>query len=270
MLALGTFFAILVISLLVVRIATVALTLTGLSADVARFQARSAWTGTGFTTNEAEGIMGHPVRRRIVSILMVARSAGLVTAAATLIVAFAEAEGSREATERMLIVLLILLLLWLVSMSRFIDRQLSRLISWALVRFARLDARDYVALLHLSEEYRVGELAVEEHDWLAGHTLMELNLPVEGIVVLGITRQDGTFIGAPRGNAEIRAGDVLSLYGRRDVIRNLDERPAGLEGQREHYETAAEQAQRETEEERRERERREAEARAAQNETSGP
>jgi hypothetical protein len=55
---------VLVLSLLITRVATVALTMTGLSQEAARFQARSAFTGTGFTTKEAEDVVNHPVRRR--------------------------------------------------------------------------------------------------------------------------------------------------------------------------------------------------------------
>ncbi len=56
---------VLFLSLLITRLATTALTLTGLSCEMARFQARSAFTGTGFTTSESEAIVNHPVRRRI-------------------------------------------------------------------------------------------------------------------------------------------------------------------------------------------------------------
>ena len=64
----------LALALVITRVATVALTLTGLSKESARFQARSAYTGVGFTTTEAESVVGHPVRRRIVMILMLLAS----------------------------------------------------------------------------------------------------------------------------------------------------------------------------------------------------
>ena len=44
------------LSLLVTRIASVALVHTGLGREAARFQARSAFTGVGFTTSESETI----------------------------------------------------------------------------------------------------------------------------------------------------------------------------------------------------------------------
>jgi len=68
---------VLALSLLITRLATVALTHTGMSTQAARFQARSAFTGTGLTTSEAEQVVRHPVRRRIVMTLMVLRSAAL-------------------------------------------------------------------------------------------------------------------------------------------------------------------------------------------------
>lgn len=54
------FLIVLTLSLVITRIATVALTMTGLSSEAAEFQARSAFTGTGFTTAEAEKIVNHP------------------------------------------------------------------------------------------------------------------------------------------------------------------------------------------------------------------
>jgi len=47
-----TFLVLLGLSLVVTRLATIALSLTGLSSEAASFQARSAFTGTGFTTLE--------------------------------------------------------------------------------------------------------------------------------------------------------------------------------------------------------------------------
>lgn len=59
-----TLILVIAVSMLVTKIATVALTHTGMSRENAKFQARSAFTGVGFTTNAAEKIVRHPVRRR--------------------------------------------------------------------------------------------------------------------------------------------------------------------------------------------------------------
>ncbi|MDF2957610.1 MAG: PhoU and TrkA_C domain-containing protein [Candidatus Alkanophagales archaeon MCA70_species_1] len=68
MIALFGLLVVIVLSV-VVRIGAIALELTGLSRDVAAFQAQSAFSGVGFTTSESEFIASHPVRRRIVRIL---------------------------------------------------------------------------------------------------------------------------------------------------------------------------------------------------------
>lgn len=72
-----------VISFVVVRIGAIAFELTGLEWSLAKFQALSCFSGTGFTTREAELVVGNPQRRRIASILMILGNAGLVTLVAT-------------------------------------------------------------------------------------------------------------------------------------------------------------------------------------------
>lgn len=64
MLSIVSLLLILTLSILITRIATVALTHTGLSREAARFQARSAFTDVGFTTSESEKVVNHPERRR--------------------------------------------------------------------------------------------------------------------------------------------------------------------------------------------------------------
>ncbi len=80
-----TLLLVLIVNMALTRIATVALVHTGLGRETARFQARSAFTGVGFTTNEAEGIVTHPVRRRIVMWLMLVGNVGIVAVLSSLI-----------------------------------------------------------------------------------------------------------------------------------------------------------------------------------------
>ena len=88
MIAIASLLAVVTLSLVVTRVATVVLVASGLSAQEARFQARSALTGTGFTTREAEEVVSHPLRRRVVMTLMLIGNAGLVAAASSLILGF--------------------------------------------------------------------------------------------------------------------------------------------------------------------------------------
>ena len=73
------------VSLLAIRAGSTALMMTGLSWDTASFQSYSAFFGVGFTTREAEMVVNHPVRRRIIRDLILAGNIGVTSAAATLI-----------------------------------------------------------------------------------------------------------------------------------------------------------------------------------------
>lgn len=232
------------VSLLITRVATVALVLTGMSQQDARFQARSALSGTGFTTSEAEQVVNHPVRRRIVMGLMMLGSAGLVTGVATVMLGFVHA-SSGEALQRVGVILGALLALYLLSRSPWFDRRLSRLIAALLRRFTDIESRDYGSLLHLAGDYGVAELAVREGEWLAGHSLDELDLRSEGVAVLGVERADGTFLGAPRFDTVVCPGDTLVLYGPQARIDELDDRVTGVAGDQAHRLAVAEQRRRE-------------------------
>ena len=79
---------IIAISVFVVKIAAIALKMTGLDEKVAYFQALSAFTGTGFTTKDSELILQNEIRRKIAIVLMILGNAGLVTVISTVIISF--------------------------------------------------------------------------------------------------------------------------------------------------------------------------------------
>lgn len=232
MVALITLLLIIALSLLVTRVATAALTLTGLSHQAARFQARSALTGAGFTTSESEYVVNHPVRRRIVMSLMLIGSAGIVSAIASLSVTFVgrDNDGPEHLALKLGILLAGVVLLLLLARNDRVDIWLQRLIRRWLRRHTDLDVRDYASLLHIHGEYAVSELEVEPGDWIAGRTLAELALSDEGVLVLGVQRGPHAYLGAPRGDTRVEVGDVLIVYGPGERIEDLDRRAAGPEG----------------------------------------
>lgn len=84
-------------------------------------------------------------------------------------------------------------------------------------------------------------MQADSNDWMAGHSLAQLRLRNEGIMVLGVIRKNGTYIGAPDGDTRIQAGDILILYGRMDALQSLDQRRIGTEGDFDHARKVAEQ-----------------------------
>ncbi len=227
MLAATSVIAVVLVSLLITRVATVVLTLTGMSPDSARFQARSALSGVGFTTSEAESVVEHPVRRRVVMALMLVGSAGIVTVIATIILSLEDADPEQRWT-RLAVVIGGLFLLWLLARSRVVDRYLSTAIAGLLTRFTDLEARDYAALLHLSDDYAVKKLAVRAGSWLAGRSLREVR--ARGVVVLGIERREESYVGAPTLEAQAEAGDTLIAYGRREDLGQVAEESSASAG----------------------------------------
>lgn len=217
------------LSMVVTRVATVALTMTGLSRQAARFQARSAFSGAGFTTDEAESVVNHPVRRRIVMLLILMGGAGLVTSLATLVLSLSRIE--QGVAGRVPVVLVVgVAALWLIGGNRTVDRWVSRLFERLLDRFTELELRDYEHLLHLADEWKIGELHIEDGDWIAGAALADLDLPEEGVVVLGVQRSDGRYVGAPTRRTRLQPSDTVLLYGQDRTIDELDRRQTGAAG----------------------------------------
>lgn len=229
------------LSLIITRIATVALMMTGLSKEAAQFQARSAFTGTGFTTHEAESIVNHPVRRRIIMALMIIRSAGLITILLSLILSFVGPGTDSAKLYRLLWLVVGTALLWILASSKRLEGLMAWGIQQALSRWTDLDVRDYAGLLRLSGDYSVSEQRVTEGHWIEGKNLRDCSLLAEGIVVLGITRSDGSYLGGPKGDTPIFEGDTLILYGRSEKLRELTGRQADAPGDSAHDRSVAEE-----------------------------
>ncbi|RMH10982.1 MAG: hypothetical protein D6701_15590 [Gemmatimonadetes bacterium] len=223
MFTLISFLVLVVLDLLVVRTGAIALQMTGLSEEVASFQARSAFTGAGFTTSESEALMDHPVRRRIIATLIGLGGPGLVSTLASLIISFTQ-EGSHQ--DRLMVLVAGLVVIWVFARSAWFNRLVTAAIQRLLARFTTLDLKDYAGLLNLKGPYTVAELEVDEGDWLAAQTLRDLQLAAEGVVVLAVRKADGTFVGAPSGEHRLAAGDVLVAYGRSERLQELAVRRA--------------------------------------------
>jgi hypothetical protein len=218
---------IILLSVVVNRIGTVALTLPGLSREMARFQARSAFSTTGFTSNETEAVVNHPVRRRIVYTLMWVGNVGFIGVIATTVSSVTISEDDPYTLgARLAMMATGLSLLLAFAMSRWVDDQLFKMIGWALRRWTADEIQDYRSLLNLSQGYSVTELPIEAGNWPIGKRLDELRLSHIGVNVLGIRRIDGSFVGSPVGATYIRTGDRLIVYGsRQDVLRFNTSRP---------------------------------------------
>jgi hypothetical protein len=171
---------------------------------------------------------------------MLLGNAGIVAAASTTIIGFRGGAVGAQGYRLLELVGGIFLLVW-ISRSAVVDRKLTALITRLLRRFTDIETRDVAGLLQLSGDYSVSELCVRDGDWIEGATLAELGLRDEGVVVLGLTRNGPGFIGTPTGGTHVRSGDVLLVYGREELLVELDDRPAGEAGDLAHRAAVARQ-----------------------------
>ncbi|PIQ90588.1 MAG: potassium transporter TrkA [Candidatus Omnitrophica bacterium CG11_big_fil_rev_8_21_14_0_20_41_12] len=223
MIALFGLLIIIIMSIIVVRIGAIALELTGLSSEIASFQSQSAFSGAGFTTVESEAIVTHPVRRRIIKVLILLGSAGVTTAIASLVLTFV---GPTEASviTRGEVLLLGLLCIFLFARSKYIYNVMKIIVIKALEKWTTLRIYDYEQLFGLGEGYAIAKITVKKDNPYSEMSLKDLKPQLEGVLILAIYRKAGRkthFIGAPHGDVVLKVNDELICYAKEDIISKI-------------------------------------------------
>ena len=206
------------ISFIIVRIGGYALQLTGIEPDVARFQALSAFSGTGFTTTEAERVVRHRTRRRIVTILIILGNAGLVTIIATLVASFTQVSGYGWFFIRLAIIIFGIFTFYsLIIRSRVGNKILDGFRKPLMKRI-------------VSEAPIMDEIYLTERDWSISLVMVKkssknIGLSLadvidENMVILAIDRAGAT-IAMPNNTEKIMEGDRLLVYGNKQSIKQL-------------------------------------------------
>ena len=227
------FLVVVVASFVAVRIGAIAFQLTGLEWSLAKFQSLSCFSGTGFTTKEAELVVGNPQRRRIASALIILGNAGLVTMVAT----FANTLRPNLFLPQFKIPFLDLIIpsrllpwinLLIVSVCLytiyriFTHSKLTKKITDALR--SRIVKRDIIKpvsfeeLLVATGGYGVSSIEVCSDSRILNKTLREANLRIHDINVLVIER-NGEAIPNPSGDTKFILGDRLTCFGKLENIR---------------------------------------------------
>lgn len=217
------------ISALVVRIGSVAFEMTGLDRDKASFQALSCFSGTGFTTREAELIAGNRYRRRIAAVLMIFGNAGLVTVITTFVVS---ARGDMTTSIRNIGIIAggVLLVIFLLRQRRLMGRLSAAAEAW-LRRRTDIDAVDVVEILHQTEGYGIASLRVDPASALAHMSISTSGLRARDILILSIERS-GAMIPLPAADRTIIPGDTLICYGQLRAIRSFSKSRSGTDDTR--------------------------------------
>lgn len=202
-----------IVSMLVVRAGAIALMMTGMSFDKAKFQSLSAFSGTGFTTREAERVVNNPRRRKIVSWLMILGNAGIVTVIVTATSSFATAKGLEVGLNALVLVAGLLIILIVVRHTPFVKHWEE----FAQKRLARLkifdDDTPIDELLHITEGYGVVRVRLLDDSPCIDKTLSEINAGLQHSFVLGIER-DNEWLPTPRLTRKLMMDDYLVIYGK--------------------------------------------------------
>ena len=214
----GLFFLVITIGLifLIWEIASVALSITGLAHDKARFQALSALTGTGFTTRDSELIISHRQRRAIVMALMIFGNIGIILILSNIIVS----KTTVYLFLKLGILSALLFLLYKIASHKGLMSKLKGKIEARLLKTSVFEKRAIGEILNLAQGYGVVELNLKENFPYIGHTLAESPLREKDILVLAINR-DGITIPAPKGQRKMQVGDTLFCYGKLAGMKEL-------------------------------------------------
>jgi hypothetical protein len=210
---------VILLSFLIVRAAAIALMMTGMEEKRAKFQALSAFSGTGFTTKEAESVVGHPKRRKIVTWLMILGNAGVVTVIVTGTSSLVSSKGYQLPINVVLLVVGIFIVYKVATHKGFIRRWESY-IEDRLTKSRPLEEGSTENLLHLAEGFGLVKAIIKEGSPIIGNSLSQCELSAKGLLVLGIERGKG-WIPVPGAEETVKDKDKLVVYGSLDVIRDI-------------------------------------------------
>ena len=219
----------LIASFIVVRIGAIAFQLTGLEWSLAKFQALSCFSGTGFTTREAELIVGHPRRRKIASILMVLGNAGLVAMVATFANSirprlsgtsswFGWLWGGLGPLMNLLVIGGVIFLTWRFFTRSPKTKVLTDYLRSRVRQSGIVESVSVEELMVASGGYGVVRAQIRKDSPLVGRTLAKSGLRQKDITVL-VVRRDNEPIANPPADARVQAGDDLLCFGKLDQLR---------------------------------------------------
>ncbi len=212
------------ISMLFVRAGAIALVMTGMHYEQAKFQALSAFTATGFTTREAEKVVNHPTRRKIISTLMIGGYAGIaaVIVSATSSVATSPA---KDLPRTVLVLALGLLIIYLIARSTGLMQRWENFVERFLIHRHLFEYETAEELLHLAEGYGLVKLEITADSQLLGKTITQIGRSRKDSLILGIERGKN-WLTARHMKDPVEAGDQLVIYGQLERMKEEYEEKA--------------------------------------------
>jgi hypothetical protein len=207
------------VSFIVVRIGGFALQLTGMEPEVARFQALSAFSGTGFTTREAERAVGNKMRRRIVTILIILGNAGMVTVIATLVASFTQVGGYAWFFIRLAIIIGGIFGLYQLVIRSNVGQRILDWLQRPIVKRILRAAPAAEEIFHVEKDWAISLVMIKGSSKSIGQSVADIT--AEGdIEILGINRA-GTYLTRPSREEKIVEEDRLLVYANRKAVKRI-------------------------------------------------
>jgi len=207
------------VSFTVVRIGGFALELTGIEPNVARFQALSAFSGTGFTTAEAERVVRNRTRRRIVTILIIVGNAGMVTIIATTVASFTAESGYSKFFMNLAVIIAGIFVLYSIILRSRIGSQLVNWFRKPLVKRIISEAPPIDEIYLIGRYWSISLVTIKKDSKTIGLALADIVTGKE-MQILEIERA-GANLTCPENECQIAEGDRLLVYGKRQDIKQL-------------------------------------------------
>lgn len=225
----------LIVSFVVVRTGAIAFQLTGLEWSLAKFQALSCFSGTGFTTKESELITSNKQRRKIASVLIILGNAGLVIMIATLAGSLVPQKTIlSKLSESFLpvdippdlvkwvnlaIIIAVVYGIYKVFTYEKFVRKMTNVLRKKIIKKEIFQKVSFEELLLATGGYGISRIAVSAGSPVLKKTLAKSGLREQDIMVLATVRGSET-IPNPPANMKILLGDELICFGKLENIRN--------------------------------------------------
>lgn len=212
-----------IILLVLVEVFSIAMKMTGLDIEKARFQVLTLLTSTGFTTRESELIVQHSTRRKIAKMVMIFGYVATATLVTVLFRTLTELSGALRILDLLYLLpgFMVFAAVLMIMRSKYLINRLDHFIEFRVLASMQRNKRLPVEeVLKLNEEYGVAEVIIDEDSPLIGKALKDSGLKSNYIQVLNIEGATH-MIHFPTKDDVFELGDKVVVYGRMDKIKAI-------------------------------------------------
>jgi hypothetical protein len=204
-----------------IEIFTMLFRITGMTRNKSRFQVITLFTNSGYTTQEAELIMSHHLRRKLANTTMLfgyILNVTVISVLVNIIMTLGNSQ-SQDVWKFVIFIGSAFILVTVISKVKFIDRLLQSFIKKIAVKFIYGKKKNVIEVLDNYDQNSIAEVHIDYLPVLCDHIPLKDNgiKSIYGIQVLAIKRKHKVNTEVS-GEDFIEKGDLVVLFGR---IQNI-------------------------------------------------